>query len=102
MTIADGRRRLVHAQAKRAELRVARESGELVEVREVELRWSQLIVMARTKMLAIPSRVKQRLPHLSNADLLVLDVLIREALEELADRGEPDESNNGRFWRGQE
>jgi phage terminase Nu1 subunit (DNA packaging protein) len=49
-----------------------------------------------------PSRVKQRLPHLSNADLLVLDVLIREALEELADRGEPDESNNGRFWRGQE
>jgi phage terminase Nu1 subunit (DNA packaging protein) len=54
MTIADGRRRLVHAQAKRAELRVARESGELVEVREVELRWSQLIVMARTKMLAIP------------------------------------------------
>jgi phage terminase Nu1 subunit (DNA packaging protein) len=50
---------------------------------EVKLRWSAHVVAARTKLLGLPSRAKQRLPHLTPADLATLDRLIREALEEL-------------------
>lgn len=83
-TIAAARRRLVTAQARRAELRVAREAGELVPARDVELRWSGHIVEARTAMLGLPTRAKLRLPHLTATDLVVLGELIREALEALA------------------
>jgi phage terminase Nu1 subunit (DNA packaging protein) len=83
-TIADERRRLIAAQARRAELRVAREAGELVPTKAVELWWSAMIIEARTQLLAVPTRANQRLPHLSRADLAVLDGLIREALAGLA------------------
>jgi len=43
------------------------------------------VVGTRTHLLGLPTRAKQRLPHLSNADLGVLDGLVRESLEELAD-----------------
>jgi phage terminase Nu1 subunit (DNA packaging protein) len=87
-TITEGRRRILAAQARRLELRAGREAGELVEVRVVELRWSRLIIAARNRLLSIPNRAMQLLPHLSRADMAVLDRLIREVLEELADRTE--------------
>jgi len=49
------------------------------------LTWSKIVVGTRTHLLGLPTRAKQRLPHLSNADLGVLDGLVRESLEELAD-----------------
>jgi phage terminase Nu1 subunit (DNA packaging protein) len=38
----------------------------------------------RNKLLGIPTRAKQRLPGLTTADVLILDALIREALEALS------------------
>jgi phage terminase Nu1 subunit (DNA packaging protein) len=87
VTMATERKRLLVAQARRAELENAKTAGALVSAREVELRWSALVVEARTHFLGIPSRMKQIRPELSAAALLALDNLIREALTELADRG---------------
>jgi phage terminase Nu1 subunit (DNA packaging protein) len=85
--MADERKRLLTAQARRAELDNAKTAGELVSAREVELAWASHIVEARTQILGVPSRYRQRVPHATAADLAVLDKLLRESLEALADRG---------------
>jgi phage terminase Nu1 subunit (DNA packaging protein) len=71
------------ARAEKFELETERARRLLVSSSEVKLRWSTHVVAARTKLLGLPSRAKQRLPHLTPADLATLDRLIREALEEL-------------------
>jgi len=78
------------ARAEAIELEVARKTKALVPARDVELRWSALVVGARTRLLGLPSRAKGRLPHLSAGDLVVLEALIREALEELGNEEEED------------
>lgn len=62
-----------------------RRSGELVEARAAEIHFSTMVVTAKTKLRGIPSRAKQRIPHLTAADLAILAELIDEALVELAD-----------------
>jgi len=81
--LADATLRERKARAWSIELDIARRTRELVPRREVELRWSGLVVAVRTKLLGVPSRYKQRVPHATVADLGVLEALIREALEEL-------------------
>jgi phage terminase Nu1 subunit (DNA packaging protein) len=82
--LADATLRERKARAWAMELELARKTRELVPAREVELRWAALVVAARTALLGVPSRFKQRCPHVTAADLLELDRLLREALEELA------------------
>ena len=84
-TIAEERRRLLQAQRRKVNLQIRERRGALVPLRAVELRFSTRVVTARTKLLGIPSRAKQRLPHLTTADLAALDELIREALDELVE-----------------
>ena len=73
-----------NARADAIELEIARKTKALVPAREVDLRWSALVVSARTKLLGLPSRFKQRAPETLASALIVLESLIREALEELA------------------
>jgi phage terminase Nu1 subunit (DNA packaging protein) len=74
------------ARAELIELETAKKRRELVPVAAVSARWEKIAVALRNEMLALPTRARQRLPHLSTADVMVLDALIREALEGLADR----------------
>jgi len=73
--------------ARLARLKFEEESGRLVPVDELERRLTNVISTSRTKVLAVPSKVRSRLPHLTNRDIAVIDELIREALEELANVG---------------
>lgn len=73
-----------HWQAELARLKYQREAGELVAAAEVRGRLEKVFRACVTKLLAVPSRAKQALPHLSPADLAELERLQREALEELA------------------
>lgn len=86
------------AKAKLAELEYERKAGELVPAAEVEARWVGMITRSRTKLLGLPSKAKQSLPHLTTADLKTLDRIVREALEELAD--EPTPTPRGRRMSG--
>jgi hypothetical protein len=59
------RGRLAAAQADVAEIKAAKMRGELVAAAEVESEWSGVLRTVRAGMLAVPSRVSQRLPHLT-------------------------------------
>jgi len=73
------------ARAKTLELELKRKTGELLPRRDVELAWSKIIVESRTAVLGAPSKIRQRLPHLSPGDVSVIQFVLRECLEGLAD-----------------
>lgn len=78
------------ALADIAELDAAERKGELVSVAEARADVIDKFAIVRTKLLGVPSRVAQRMPHLAAEVVPVLDDLIREALEEIAtDDGGP-------------
>jgi phage terminase Nu1 subunit (DNA packaging protein) len=77
------RGRLAAAQADVAEIKAAKLRGSLVEAAEVEAAWSGVLRTVRAGMLAVPSRVSQRLPHLTAADVAVIDRGVRDALIEV-------------------
>jgi len=83
----EARRRKEVANAALAELELGERQGELVAVREVEARLTNLFGSCRTKLLGIPARAAQRDPTLTRPQLTLLDALLREALEDLANGG---------------
>jgi hypothetical protein len=79
-------------KAKRAELDYKVRSGELVPKDDVraykaacEARQLEEYSRIRNAALALPTKLKHQLPHLSHKDILVLDGAVRELLEGLAD-----------------
>ena len=77
------RARLAAAQADLNELKAAKIRGELVEASAVEAEWANVLRVVRAGMLAVPSRVAARLPHLSRTDVAEIDAEIRAALAEV-------------------
>lgn len=82
---AESRARREAAEAGLAELELAKEEGRLVVASEVEARIANDYSKVRTKLLGVPSRVRQQDPALTAAQLALIDTVIREALEDLAD-----------------
>jgi hypothetical protein len=83
----ESRARRESALADMAEIEVAERRGELVPVAEARADVVSRFTVVRTRLLGVPSRVAQRLPHLAGEVVPVLDELLREALEELALEG---------------
>lgn len=75
------------ANAAMAEIELGKMRGDLIPARDVERRLADIYSQSKTRLLGIPSRARQALPHLTAGDLGVLEALIREALEALADGG---------------
>ena len=67
------RARLANAQAELVETKGRKLRGELVDAAEVEAEWSGVLRNVRAGCLAIPSRVQQRLPHLTAHDVVEID-----------------------------
>jgi phage terminase Nu1 subunit (DNA packaging protein) len=80
------RGRLAAAQADLAELKACKFFGELVEATAVEREGSDILRTVRAGMLAVPSRVAQRLPHLAAYDIAEIDTEVRAALSELGNQ----------------
>jgi len=78
------RRREAEARALKVELANRRALGELVEAGEVRTRWVALCTAARSRLMAIPSRLGARM-GLKTADMRIVEIEIRQALEEMAD-----------------
>ncbi len=51
----------------------------------MQAKWAEVITISRTKVLGIPSKAKQRIPDLTQDQVVVLEDIVREALEELAE-----------------
>jgi phage terminase Nu1 subunit (DNA packaging protein) len=58
-------------------------SGELVDAAGVEAEWSGVLRKVRAALLAVSSRVAQRLPGLTKHDIAEIDAEIRAVLSEL-------------------
>ena len=80
------RGRLAAAQADVAEIKAAKLRGELVEAVEVEAEWARVLRAVCAGMLAVPSRVAQRLPHLSAHDVAEIDAEVRTVLTEIGEQ----------------
>jgi phage terminase Nu1 subunit (DNA packaging protein) len=86
---AIARKRLAEALAIKAELANAQARGETVLASEIEAEWSGILRGVRAGILAAPSRVGARLPHLSVHDIAVVDEELRQVLTELGEDRAP-------------
>jgi phage terminase Nu1 subunit (DNA packaging protein) len=75
--------RLAKEQADKTALANAKARGELLPAAEVEREWAAILRDVRAAMLALPSRLQQKLPHLSAHDVAMIDREIRDVLAEL-------------------
>lgn len=78
------RARTEHLKAELLELERKQKEQILVKAEEVEAKWVEIITLARTKLLGIPTKAKQRIPDLDTDAIGVLDDIVREALEDIA------------------
>ena len=90
--VQQARGRLELAKARLAELRLAEEEGRLVDALEMQNLVAGMIVRVRNRILAAPKRVHFRLPHLTRSDIGAFDTELREALTELANTPDDEET----------
>ena len=84
----ESRARTEYLKAELLEIDRRQKEGLLVLASDVEAKWLEVITMARSKMLGIPTKAKQRIPDLDPAAMSCLDDIVRETLEDLASEGE--------------
>ena len=70
--------------ARLAEIDVEEREKVLVPSADVESQWVQLVTIAKTKVLGIPTKAKQRIPDLDKNAMSLLDEIVLETLEDLA------------------
>lgn len=71
--------------ARIAKIEADEAEGAVVDVENVKAAWSKVIGEAKTRFLAVGSKAKGRIPHLSVDEIEVINDLVREALGEVAE-----------------
>jgi terminase small subunit / prophage DNA-packing protein len=79
------RTRKEHALAELRELEVRQKRGAVLDAEAVAREWADVLRQVKAGVLAVTSRVRARLPHLTAHDAGVLDEELRQALAALAD-----------------
>lgn len=70
--------------AKIAKLEYDKRSGKVAEIEEIKKVWTDAAAKARTAFLAVPSKMRQRVPEFSESQYHILEEIIRETLEHLS------------------
>lgn len=83
-SLAENNAAKTYWQARQAELKFKREAGELVPAADVRGELETVFRTCKGRLLGIPTRAVAELPELGVAGAQKLEMLIREALEELA------------------
>ena len=86
LTLTGERARLARAQADAVELKNATARGALVKAEDVTRAWADILRTVRSRVLAVPSRLRQSLA-LDAATAEALDRELRAALTELGEGG---------------
>ena len=84
----ESRARSEYEKANLLELERKQKEKQLLPADQVERVWANTVATVKTKLLAVPTRLRQRIPHLTLEEVAIADELIRESLSELA--GESD------------
>ncbi len=87
-SLADERAKSEAVNRKIAEIKLAQLQGEVLTLDEVSAQWSQLCAQMRAAVLALPSKARSTIPHLTPHDGEVLRTLAREVLSMLAEEVE--------------
>lgn len=95
LSLAEESAREKHWRARIAELEFKKRAEELVDAKAMKAQLSDSFTKVRTRLLGLPTRAKQQLPHLTIADIGTLDSLVREALEALTIELEADGATDG-------
>lgn len=80
LSLADERARLTSTERQIAEIKLAQSRGEVLTLTEVSDAWGGLMASVKANMLALPSKARQTLPHLTAHDAVVLKQLCRDLL----------------------
>ncbi len=83
LNLTGERARLAREQADSQALKNSIARGDHLPASEVLRTWSETLRATRSRMLAVPSRLRTELPHLTNSDFERIDRELRNALEEL-------------------
>ena len=94
MSLADASAAEKVWKARIAELDFMERNGAVVDAKEMTATLVDVYTRCRTKLLGIPTRVKQQLPGLSIKDVSAVDALVRETLEELAEELSAEEAED--------
>jgi phage terminase Nu1 subunit (DNA packaging protein) len=81
----ESRARTEFLKAELLELERAEKEKRLVDAVEISQKWGEVVAIARTKILGIPSKAKQRIPDFPEDAFVILEDIVRESLEDLAD-----------------
>jgi phage terminase Nu1 subunit (DNA packaging protein) len=84
----ESRARTEYLKAELLELERKEKEGLLVRSADVQAKWVEVITISRTKVMGVVSKVKQRVPDLTQDQISILEDIVREALEELAEEGD--------------
>ena len=84
-TIVESNQKIAAAKAQMALLELNEKKGRLVDAEKFLSRYTPMIAASRTKIMGVPTKAKQRIPHLTAADVEALEEMIAEALTEIAD-----------------
>lgn len=87
----ESRARTEHLKAELLELERKQKEALLVSAAEVEAKWVEIITLARTKILGIPTKAKQRIPDLDTDAIGLLEDIVRETLEDLSGNANDEE-----------
>ena len=82
-------------EARLAQLKYDTAVGTLVRADEVQAAWCSIIAATRTRLLAVPTKAKIRMPVLNTAQIEIIEDLIREALEDLSASGKAGGADDG-------
>jgi len=86
-SLAESRARREAAEAALSEIELAEKRGELVLAKDVESKIVNVFAHCKTKLLAVPGRIRQSDPGMSDVQIDLIEAAIRAALEELAGKG---------------
>jgi phage terminase Nu1 subunit (DNA packaging protein) len=95
--LATEKLRLLKAQAEKAELELEVLKDKYIEASEVEFSWSNLVLVFRARMLAIPSKLVRPLASAGSDFAKIEQILedeIYDALTELSKHGDEEDSAN--------
>lgn len=87
----ESRKRSEFERANLLELERKQKEALLLPAEQVQKVWANSVAIAKTKLLAVPSRLRQRIPHLSLEEIAIAEDLIRESLEEITNGGGGDD-----------
>ncbi|MBB5576370.1 MULTISPECIES: MerR family transcriptional regulator [Rhizobium] len=88
------RARLAREQADQTALKNAALRRELIAIVDVRNEWTSIGRRIRNGMLSVPSRCRQKLPHLTTYDVDLIDREIRSALTELGNEDDGDSTGD--------